>query len=158
MHGVAVPERIGTIGSLWRHQCRVDTVAQRLTQVFGQTVRDIDAETVHAAIAPECEYTQELMPHLGIVPIEVRLLLGEQMQVVPAVSTRLPCGTAEVTQPVGRRQFAVLPLALPEHIPLCRFRFRTLSQGLLEPTVLIGRVVRHDVHDDADTAFVRFGH
>ena len=157
MHLVAVPDRVGAVGGLRAHDVRVRAVAQRVAQVLGQAVRNVDAEPVHALVAPEPQHAQELLADLRVIPVQVRLFLGEQVQVVPAVAAGLPRGAAEVAQPVGRRQFAVVAAAAPEHVPVA---FRGAGGGgdrLLEPPVPLRRVVRDDVHDDADAAGVRLG-
>ena len=53
-------------------------------RVLHHRVRDVDAEPVHAAFEPEFERAEHRPAHLGVAPVEVRLLLEETVQVVLA--------------------------------------------------------------------------
>ena len=154
MHGVTVPHRVGTIGGLWVHLGRIRTVTQRFAQILGKAVGNVDAETIHAFVAPESQDVEELLAHLGIVPVEVRLFFGEGVQVIPTIAARLPCGAAEVAQPVGRRQFGVFALAALEDVSGAFRRAGGRPQGLLKPFMLIGSVIRHNIDDDVDAGIV----
>ena len=62
---------------------------------FGHPVRDVDAEAVDAAIQPEPQRLLEIVQDLGVVPVEVRLLGVEQVQVPLA---GLPSGSTTRVQ------------------------------------------------------------
>ena len=78
-----------------------------MRQVLGERVRHVDADAVDAAIEPEPQDVEELGAHLGVVPVEVRLLGREQVQVPLAVGHPLPRRAAEDRQPVRGRLVAV---------------------------------------------------
>ena len=86
MDSVTIPHRVGTIIGLQILFGRVRPVAQRIAQILGKTVGDVDAEPIHTFAAPESKDTKEFLMHFRIVPVEVGLLLGEGVQVVPAVT------------------------------------------------------------------------
>src|SRR5690606_23742859 len=79
---------------------------------LGHTVRDIDAEAVHAAVQPEPQGLLEIGGDLGIVPVQVGLFGGEQVQ-VPLAGAAVGLGdsgpgrAAENARPVVRRQLAL---------------------------------------------------
>src|SRR5215218_9263478 len=75
--------------------------AQRLGEIFGQSVGHIDAVAVDAAVGPESQRGEEVVAYLAVVPVEVGLLTREQMAIP------LPVGhpgrrSAEVGDPVRR--------------------------------------------------------
>src|SRR5581483_5689993 len=84
---------------------RLRLVAQIL--VLYETVRDVDAEAVDAAVEPEAEDCVEVLAHLWVVPVEIRLLRREEMQIpVPALLVERPRRAAPVRRPVVRRSVA----------------------------------------------------
>ncbi len=143
---------------------RHDIVAQQLQLLVGaevgqalglhQAVGDVDAEAVHAHVQPEPQDGAELVADGRVLPVEVGLLGGEQVQVpLPRRAVGLgdagPGGAAEDGLPVVGRQFAVLPLAGAEVVAVPRRGAGALGQRAPEPLVLVGGVVGHQVDDDA---------
>ncbi len=116
---------------------------------------DVDAESVDTAVGPEAQCLQEVRAHLGVIPVQIRLLGGEAVQVPLPVLDALPRGSAECGTPVGGRLSAIGALAITEDVPLTRIRTAACGERLLEPLVQVGRVVGDDVDDDADAAFVQ---
>ena len=90
MHTIAIPYRIRPVCRLRRHQRRIRPIPQRLLQVLDQPVGHVDTEPVYALLAPETQDIQEILPDLGVIPVQIRLFLRKRMQVVPSVSTRFP--------------------------------------------------------------------
>lgn len=117
-------------------------------------MRHIDAEAVGAVIGPEAQGLLELFVDVRIVPIDVRRLLGEDMQVPLTVGHLFPRRAAEQGNPVVRRQLAMLAAAVSEDVAVAFGRTGSCSQRLLEEDVLIGGIVRHDIDDDFDASFV----
>jgi hypothetical protein len=109
-------------------------------------VRNIDSEAVHAAVEPETQDAREVGLDDVVVPVEVGLLGGEEVQVV--LLTRLverPGRAAESRLPVVRR--SAVPARTEEVAG-------AVGVGLIrdrvpEPGMLVRRVVRDDVDDDS---------
>jgi hypothetical protein len=87
MHLVAVPQRMSA--PAWE-RVKGRLVRQILAQMLRQSVGDVDAKAVDAAVRPEPKGLEEVVPNLSVVPVEVRLLGGEVVQVPLAVPDRLP--------------------------------------------------------------------
>ena len=126
-------------------------------EVLGQAVRHVDAEAVGSVVGPESQCLLEFLVHVRILPIQIRLLLGEHVQVPLAVVDLLPRRAAEQRLPVVRRQLAVLAAAFAEDVAVACGRTAAGGERLDEHLVLVGRVVRHDVDDHLDAGFMRGG-
>ena len=131
---------------------------QLVGQLLGQAVSDVDPEPVDATVCPEPQRGQEVLADRSIVPVEVGLFLGEEVQVPLAVAHRLPGGAAEERLPVGRRHLAVLAEAVAEDVTVPLGRPGRSRERRPEPLVPIRGVVRHDVDDDPDAGSVQRGH
>ena len=77
--------------------------------VLDQERGRVDADTGHAAVEPEAEDVLVLGPHVGVRPVEVRLLRREEMQVPLAVPTRVHAEPAEDRLPSVGRAVTVRP-------------------------------------------------
>jgi hypothetical protein len=118
VHAVQVVERVrGVLGHLGQRG------------VLEQQRRRVDPDAVHPAVEPEPQDGFELLAHLGVVPVEVGLLRGEQMQVpVTRRAVRVggpgPRRAAELATPLGRHLGTVRALAgtKPEVVALRRVR------------------------------------
>jgi hypothetical protein len=122
---------------------------------------DVDAEPVDAEVEPESKDRLELGPDLGVGPVEVGLLGGEQMQVplawVPVgLGDAGPGGAAEDAAPVVGRQLAAGAAAGTEEVPLPLARARVGGQRRLEPGMLVRGVVGDDVQNHSQPVVVRF--
>ena len=98
------------------------------------------------------------MAHFGVLPVQVRLLAGEQVQVVLAGGlVPGPHRAGEQRLPVRRlgarcaRRRSRPGVAPPVPVP---FRVVAAGPGLGEPRVLVGGVVHHQVHDQPHAAGV----
>ncbi len=134
-------------------------LARRQVGQFGvldESVGDVDAEPVHTPAEPETQDRLELPAHVGVLPVEVGLLRGEQVQIPLAVGQPGPGRAAEAGDPVIGRFGAVGSAAGPEDVPLAFRAAGSGREGGPEPGVLVGGVVGHDVGDDADPVPVRF--
>eukprot|EP01133_Synstelium_polycarpum_P028509 gene28509-biopygen24102 len=134
-------------------------VVVRQTVGLGHSVGHVDAESVDSALEPEPQSLGEVVEDLGVVPVQVGLFLGEDVQ-VPLAGCSVgfgdagPCRAAEDARPVVRRFVAVFTFAVSEDVTGSLRRTGRRRQGCLEPLVLITRVVRDQVHGDLDSAFV----
>ena len=126
-----------------------------------QSVGDVHAEPVDAALHPEAQEGTEVLVDVLVGPVEVGLLGGEEVQVVPSLVLvapgerlhRLPDGAAEERAPVVRG--AVIAVAEDVAVPLGGTGTR--GQGGPEPLVLVGGVVGDQVDDYADADGVKVG-
>ena len=59
---------------------RIFVVFQRIN--LGDHVEDVEPEAVHALVEPELQNVRHLFPHLRVLPVEIRLLRSEKVQVV----------------------------------------------------------------------------
>ncbi|VUX29450.1 Uncharacterised protein [Bifidobacterium pseudocatenulatum] len=80
-------------------------------------------------------------------------------EILAALRIVLPSGTAEIGTPLvrlGTRSARLMPR--PGWTPPIPVGMRVvLVAGSLEPSMLVGRVVDHQIHHDLQTALVRFG-
>ena len=139
VHVVAVDDRVAAVD---RHGVEFGLARQRLGEILREHVGDVDAEAVDAAIRPEPQRAHEVLAHLRVVPVEVGLLDGEEVQVPLAVRDLLPRRAAEDRLPVGRRLCAVGAGPVAEDVAVARRRARRGGERLLEPLVQIRGVVR----------------
>ena len=97
----------------------------------------------------------ELLDDLGVLPVEVRLLGGEQVEVPLAVGHPGPGGAAEDRLPVVGRLGAVRARDRAGRCTAPARAARAGRQRRLEPLVLVGGVVGDDVDDDPEAQVVR---
>ena len=135
--------------------------AVRQRRVLGDHVDDVHPEAVHAPVQPPPHHRVHGLPDLRVVPVEVGLPAAEQVQVVlPGGLVRLPGRAGEERAPVGRlgpRRAQVH--AEPRRAPPVPVPLGVLpgGPGRLEPRVLVGGVVDHQVHEQLHAARVHGG-
>ncbi len=130
--------------------------------VLDQQGRGVDPHSADAAIEPEAQDLLVLAEDVWMVPVEIRLLGGEQVEVplprCPVGVDRAGPGVArEVGDPVVRHLGSVVapPRSEPEALAL-----RGTGPGgqrRLEPAVAVGDVIGDDVDDGADAELQSFG-
>ena len=163
VHLVAVPERVRAVvepvrAGVGRAQFQLGQ--QRFGEVLGEGVRHVHAEAVHAAVGPEAQGLEEVVADLAVGPVQVRLLLGEDVHVPLAggavrFGDALPGGPAEHGVPVRRRELAVRALAVTEDVAVAGGGALGRGERLLEPFVPVGGVVGDDVRDQLDAGGVQ---
>ncbi len=128
---------------------------------LGDQVDDIHPEAVDPAVEPPAHHVVDRLADVGVLPVEVRLLAAEQVQVVLAGGlVQLPGRAGEEALPVGRLRprrpgaHALTSRAPPVPVPS---GVVGRAAGLHEPRVLVGGVVDHQVHDEPDAACVETG-
>ncbi len=133
----------------------------RQRRVLGDHVDDVHAEAVDPAVEPPAHHLVHRLAHLGVLPVQVRLLAGEQVEVVlPARLVVRPRRAGEERAPVvglgtrgaGDRAGAGRPPPVPVAPRVVAARAR---RG--EPCVLVGGVVDHQVHEQLHAARVQRG-
>ena len=121
----------------------------------------VDAHTGNAAIEPEAEDLFVFGPDLRVVPVEIRLLGREQVQVPIArraigIDRPGPRLAPEVGGPGRRWNVAGGAATRVEPEPPALWRAGSGGQCGLEPWVLVGDVVGNDVDDRPDAKLAGF--
>lgn len=130
--------------------------------VLGEEVDDVHPEAVDPALQPPEHHRVHGLPDLGVLPVQVGLLAGEQVQVVlPARLVVGPGRAGEERAPVvGLRSGCTGLLAGPGRTPDVPVahgaRGAAVARGR-EPGVLVGRVVDDQIHDQLHAALVDRG-
>ena len=122
-------------------------------RVFGQAVGYIDAEAVNAAVEPEAQDRLELGSHLGVRPVKIGLLGGEEVQIPllgRVVSRRdsRPRRPAKVAEPVIGRLVAAWATASTEDVARSLGPTRRSRTRGTEPRVIARGVIGDQVDDD----------
>ena len=141
--------------------------------VLGHAGGEVDAEAVHTAVAPEAQGGQKVLAHGRVVPVEVGLLGGEDVEVPLAGAGRaragqgraiggavvdaLPGGAAEHGAPIARRLGAAGAGAGAHMVEGAFGRVGAAGQRGAEPGVPVGGVVGDDVDHDADAGGMKGG-
>ena len=146
-----LPHRAAQLAALEVAQ-RVEHVGQPL--LLEQRMRHVDPEPVDAAVEPEPQRLLEVRGDLGVAPVEVGLGDVEEVEVPLAVGHPLPGRAAEHGEPVVGRLRPVGTTSGPEHVAVALGAARRRLQRLLEPQVLAGGVVGHDVGEQLQSAGV----
>jgi hypothetical protein len=140
-------------------QTPVLRVAVGQRRVLGDHVDDVHPEPVDPAVKPPAHHREHGLADLGVLPVEIGLLPGEEVQVVLAVPrVELPGRSREERAPVRRlgarlargHSGARRPPPVPVALGVVAARAR-----LDEPGVLVGRVVDDEVHHELHAALVR---
>ena len=154
---VGVAARRHAVQSQFADRFEIADVAQRLGEVLGEGVGDVHPEAVHTPVGPEAQGGAEVGADLLVVPVEVGLLGGEEVQIPLAVGHPGPGTAPEHRLPVGGREFAVRAASGAEDVTVPGGGPGTRPQRLLEPPVLVRGVVGDDVDDDLQPEPVRLG-
>ncbi len=93
--------------------------------------------------------------NLAVIPVQVRLLAGEQVQVPLAIINLSPGRFTEGGNPVAGRLRTVWPFPFTEDVALTFFRPATSGKSFLEPHVQVRGVVWDDIYNNLDSAVVK---
>ena len=120
-------------------------------RVFPDLIHHIQPEALYALIHPEAHDIIDLLAHLGILPVQIRLLRGKLMEIVlPQFGNIGPGWAAKGGQHIIG--FAGTVAVSPDVIVMVGV-IPTL-QRLPEPEVLVGAVVGHHIQDDGNPPFL----
>ena len=154
-----IPVGLGAVGIVLEPVCRRDLrIRARQPRGFGDEGDHVLPEAVHPHVQPEAEDALDLIAHSGVAHIQIRLLFGEQMQVVfVQIAVVLPGLPLEERGPVVGRlllsaaaRFAGAPVIIIVVGVIAAFA------ALDEPGVLIRAMVDHKVHKHAQAPVVGF--
>jgi hypothetical protein len=114
----------------------------------------VEAHPVDAHAEPEVHHAQERLLHVGVLEVEVGLVRVEAVpEVLPRDGIPRPVRRLEVLEDDTRLAVPLGRVAPHVEAPLARAGGR--APGPLEPRVLIGGVVEHELGDHAQAALVR---
>lgn len=108
-------------------------------------------------MTPETQSPQEIVTDLAVVPVEVGLPLVDKVEVKLAVAHSLPRRTAKHAPPVTGELVLVGTLAIADNVALTSGGPLGRLERLLEPDVVFGRVVGHNVDHDLDASGLASG-
>ena len=114
----------------------------------------VAAEAVQAPIEPVLHHRQQLGLHVGVVEVEVRLVAEEAVPVV-GLGLGIPRPVRALRIEEDDASVPVALVVVAPHVVGAEGR-GGIAAGFLEPAVLVGRVVHHEVGDDAEPSGVRF--
>ena len=120
-------------------------LAIREALILGDHADNVHTEAVDSLLAPPGHHVEDLVTDLRVLPIEVGLLFGEEVQVV------LTCLFIELPRRAGEAGFPVVGgLAVLRILPDVEIAERAVlgAAALNEPGVLVGGVVHDKVHND----------
>ena len=115
----------------------------------------VDSHAGNATVEPEAQHVLVLPTDLLVVPVEIRLLGREEMQVPLArravgVLRACPGAATEDRRPIVRRQLPVSAAAATKPEALAFGRAGPRCKRLAEPAMPTRAMVRDDVDDDPD--------
>ena len=100
----------------------------------------IHAEAINSLFAPPGHHIVHFLTYFRIIPVQIRLLFGEQVQIIHlSVLIILPCRTAKARAPVI--------FFFPPDIIIMVWIFLRFP-ALHKPSMLIRGMVYHQIHDD----------
>jgi hypothetical protein len=123
--------------------------------ILDEQRRGVDADAGNAALEPEPQDVLVLGPHVRVLPVEVRLLGREQVQVPLPVADARPGPSPEVRLPAVWRQLARRAHTRPEPEALAGSGAGSRGERVTKPGVLARDVIRNDVDDRADAKLAR---
>ena len=120
-------------------------------RLLGDLVNDIQAEAAHALVHPPQDHVVDLPADFLVLPVQIRLFHGKLVEIILLkLRNPLPGRAPEsCLHVIGKLPFHAVP---PHIVVMVRIVFALLR--LLEPAVLVGGVVQHQVHDDADPSLL----
>jgi hypothetical protein len=128
-------------------------------RVLGDHVDDVHPETVDPTVEPTAHHLVDRPADLGILPVQIRLLAGEEMEVVLLGRlVELPGRAGEERRPVRRLRSRCAGghswSGRPPPVPV-PFRAVDARPRFDEPGVLVGGVVDDEIHDEFHPAPVQ---
>ena len=115
----------------------------------------VEPQAVDAHLQPEFERREHRLADFRIVEVEIRLVV---VKAVPEISAgdRIPAPVRRLEILEDDPRFLVLFRRIAPHVPIAPPRAGRGTAGTLKPLVLVGRVIHHQLGDDAQFAAMRF--
>jgi hypothetical protein len=128
---------------------RARVVARRLDQEGHR----VDAEAAQPLFEPEADRLRDLVPHLGVRDVQIRLVRIEPVQ-VPLARLLVECPVRVLLVREGHVTRLLLGLLVPPDVEVVIGRVGA-APGVLEPGMLYRGVVHHEIGDHPDAALAR---
>jgi len=136
----------------WRHRQRKYQRVVTQCGIFEIYVKNIQAETVYAALHPKAKYIQHCIVNCRVTPIDIRLFFGEHVEVIlPGHRVKLPTRSAKYRLPVVG--WAASGFWISPDVPVAVWIVARAAR-LEKPRVLVRSMVEHQVKDDVDAALL----
>ena len=135
----------GAVIVVWHPLAGRHQVVVRQTFLFGDVGDDVLPEAVHPHVQPEAQNPLHFLPHLRVIHVQVRLLHGEQVQVVFAANL-VECPGLSLKE--GVPIVGELPAGLSGTPDIIIGVGVDALTAFLEPFMLVAGVVHHKIHDD----------
>ena len=135
-----------------QHRVGLRQVLTGRALTFDEVRHGVDAEPVHSEVEPELHHFPHFLTHYGVVVVQVGLMTEEPVPVV-LLGLRIPgpVGSLGIDEDDADSGVAVVRIA-PD-VPVSP-RVVAGAARFLEPCVLIGGVIEHQLGDHAQSACV----
>ena len=117
----------------------------------------VQAEAVHAHVEPELHGAEHRLQHARVVEVEVGLVAEEAVPVV-LLRHRVPGPVRRLGVGEDDARALVLLVGVAPHVVVALARARRRAPRGLEPRVLVGGVVHHQLGDHLQPAALRLAH
>ena len=115
----------------------------------------VEPQAVDAHLQPEVEHVEHRLADFRIVEVEVRLMAVKAVPEIRA-GDRVPAPVRRLEILKDDPRFLVLLRRVAPHVPVAPARAGRRAARALKPLVLVGRVVHHQLGDDAQLAAMGF--
>src|SRR6266702_3035017 len=134
----------------------VDWVVCKCLQILASPVPRINSYTHHTASEPESQYALQRLPDLWALPVQIRLLRQETVQVILVGGLVVgPSRAAKHADPIVRR--ATVRCRITPRVPTTPGAVPAGAR-VNEPLVLIGCMVKHPIYNDSHAPHRSLGH
>ena len=150
-YSLCIPQHISDGGKAVRSVSRVILKGQGFLDIDDR----VDPESGKPFIEPPVDHVIDLFPDLRILPVEIRLLFMEYMEIVFILMSRelFPDRTAKVRSPVAG-ELPILDRLYIEIFPILSIRILACPS---EPLMFIRTMVDDQIHDNVHVTLFRFG-
>ena len=140
----------GTVHFLQKRMQPWAITRDALVDLLADQVNHVQAEATDPLLDPPVHHLMDFLLDLRVFPVQIRLLLREQVEVIfTGHLIKLP-GTAAKDRTLIIRCRSILFRLAPDVIVTVWVVFRLA--GFSEPRVLIGGMVNHQIHNDTNIA------
>ena len=119
----------------------------RQTRLLGKQAQNIHPEAIHALVQPPVHHPENFLPDLRVLPVQIRLFFGEEMEVIHlSPFVKLPSTSGKAGAPVIGK---LAVFAFPPDVVIT-VRIVNGFPALNKPGMLVGSMVYHQIHNEAE--------